>query len=1048
MYHKISGIDTNTDGGVSAIELDSHADSPVVGKHARIIRHTGNEVKVSGFSNELGNPLTAEIVDAAFCYDCEYTGETYLMIIRNAIYLRKMITNLIPPFMMRMAGLEINECPKFLAKRPTLEHHSIYFPDEELRIPLKIHGIISYLPVRSPSEDELTSLSTMLELTPQSSAWDPHDETYQVQEDSMLSFEGEIKDPPKRKFIVSSVISRAVDPVTFGEDVTRRASEMGISQHRIYSIKTANGSKSLIKPADLAKVWNIGLETARRTLQVTTRLCPRNVEDITLNRRYSVNDRMLRYKRLDAPIFMDTMYASKRAGKSFRGFTCVQVFASEFGWVRADPMRLESDLHKSLKSLFKEVGVPSKLIADGARAQVQGRSRQICEEAHCKLIELEKNTPASNRAERYIQLLKNGSKTDMIRANSPMIFWDFCIERRARIENALAKNNHLLKGSVPHSVISGEVTDISNICNFGWNEWIKFRKPGEKYPYPTEWLGRCLGPAHNKGNEMSQSVLTEAGEVLPIQTLRKLTEAEVNNPNEKERRKRMDEFVFSKYGDARNVPDNWVARRRRPGDPVQHEDNELETTPNEAYQDNSGDSISQPEVDSIPDLDLFINAEVLLPQDGEHMRAARVIGRATNEDGLPIGEYNVNPVLNSRVYDVMFPDGAIHQYSANVIAENLYNQVDEEGFRYTIMDEIVDHKRGPSALDEEDAFTVDKYGRRKRKLTTQGWDFLVNWKDGTQSWVPLRDLKESNPIETAEYACMRGIDKEPAFIWWVGYTIKKCDRMIAVINAKLRKKTHKYGIEIPRSVEHAYRIDKEDGSTFWRNAIKKEMTNVIVAFDILEHNEEPPRNLKELGVHLVFDVKMDLTRKARLVADGHKTADPVGSTYAGVVSRESVRIAFTYAALNNLNVWAADIQNAYLTAPTSEGFYITCGAEFGSEAIGKKAIVKRALYGTKSAGRDFRNHLRDCMDHMGYMSCKADPDLWMRISKRSDGRDYYEYILLYVDDCLCVSEFPSESLKKLDKYFPLKAGSVGEPKLYLGAKLSRVDLPNGVNAWA
>ena len=346
LYHKVSVIETDTDNEGSAIELDSHADSPVVGRHAHVIRYTGNEVNVSGFSDELGKPLTAEIVDAALCYDCEYTGETYLMIIRNAIYLRKMSTSLIPPFMMRMAGLEINECPKFLAKKPTVEHHSICFPEQELRIPLKIHGIISYLPVRTPSKEELSSLEVLLELTPQTSVWNPHDDTFQIQEDSMLTFNGELKEPTKRNFIVSSVISRATDPVIFGEDVTRRASEMGFSEHKIYSIKTADGVRSSIKPADLASIWNIGLETARRTLKVTTRLCPRNVDDITLNRRYSVNDRMIRYRRIDAPIFMDTMYASKRAGKSFKGFTCVQVYASEFGWVRADPMRSEAGLHK------------------------------------------------------------------------------------------------------------------------------------------------------------------------------------------------------------------------------------------------------------------------------------------------------------------------------------------------------------------------------------------------------------------------------------------------------------------------------------------------------------------------------------------------------------------------------------------------------------------------------------------------------------------------------------------------------------------------------
>eukprot|EP00957_Ditylum_brightwellii_P067582 5130450-Ditylum_brightwellii.AAC.1 len=74
--------------------------------------------------------------------------------------------------------------------------------------------------------------------------------------------------------------------------------------------------------------------------------------------------------------------------------------------------------------------------------------------------------------------------------------------------------------------------------------------------------------------------------------------------------------------------------------------------------------------------------------------------------------------------------------------------------------------------------------------------------------------------------------------------------------------------------------------------------------------------------HIIFDVKINFTRKARLVLDEHKTPDPVGPLYAGVVSRESARIAFTYAALNNLDVWAADIQHAYLQAPSSQKHYI------------------------------------------------------------------------------------------------------------------------------
>ena len=126
------------------------------------------------------------------------------------------------------------------------------------------------------------------------------------------------------------------------------------------------------------------------------------------------------------------------------------------------------------------------------------------------------------------------------------------------------------------------------------------------------------------------------------------------------------------------------------------------------------------------------------------------------------------------------------------------------------------------------------------------------------------------------------------------------------------------------------------------------------------------------------------------------------STCAGVVSRETVRIAFIYAALLYLDVMTGDIQNAYLTAPISEKYWTICGPELGPELEGCKAIIVRALYGTKTAVEDFRNHLRGCMDMLGYKPCYADPDLWMHDAVNKDGVEYYEFVLLYVDDCLTI----------------------------------------------
>ena len=274
----------DTSDEVSALELDSHADSPVVGKHSLILRRTGKQVKVSGFTDQLGAPIKVDVVDAVVAYDCEYTGKTFMLVLRNALHFPSMDISLIPPFIMRLAGIEVNECPKFLAKSPSIEHHSMYFPDNHLRIPLQLHGIISYLSVRSPSQDELSSCpEPILELTPQRQQWDPHVDTFEQQETSMLNFRGELKEAAPRKFLISSIIQRSLEPSAFCYDLTRRACESGSSCHNIYSLKTANGSTSTLNPNHLADVWGIGMETARRTIKVTTRLCPRNASDISLS---------------------------------------------------------------------------------------------------------------------------------------------------------------------------------------------------------------------------------------------------------------------------------------------------------------------------------------------------------------------------------------------------------------------------------------------------------------------------------------------------------------------------------------------------------------------------------------------------------------------------------------------------------------------------------------------------------------------------------------------------------------------------------------------
>ncbi len=201
------------------------------------------------------------------------------------------------------------------------------------------------------------------------------------------------------------------------------------------------------------------------------------------------------------------------------------------------------------------------------------------------------------------------------------------------------------------------------------------------------------------------------------------------------------------------------------------------------------------------------------------------------------------------------------------------------------------------------------------------------------------------------------------------------------VNSCVCHTSHNYGIELPTSVMHTIDIDCKNKNFFWQDALKKEMGNVCIAFEILGPKKKAPPSWHKASGHIVFDEKMDFTRKARWVKDEHKTPDFPTSSFAGVVSRNSIRISLTHAALLGLPVLSADIRNAYLQAPNSEKHVIICGLEFGIENEGRVGLIRCALYSGKVAGCNFWHPLQDFMGHLGFTSLHTDPDVWFRPSK-------------------------------------------------------------------
>lgn len=178
------------------------------------------------------------------------------------------------------------------------------------------------------------------------------------------------------------------------------------------------------------------------------------------------------------------------------------------------------------------------------------------------------------------------------------------------------------------------------------------------------------------------------------------------------------------------------------------------------------------------------------------------------------------------------------------------------------------------------------------------------------------------------------------------------------------------------------------------------------------------------------------------------TKAPQSLTYSSVVSRESVKIAFLVAALNDLDVMACNIGNAYLNAKCREKIWFVAGPECG-ELRGLPCKLVRALYGLKSSGAAWRAmFLAFIVTQLGFTPTRADADVYIRRNYWNNGIPYYEYLLVYVDDVLVVSHAPANIMKDIGNEFQIKNDEFGPPTAYLGAGVSKVPLSNGEQCWS
>ena len=192
---EVAGVEVGlSDGQTCLTELDSHANMIVLGKHCLILNDSGKTAHVNSFSPQTGSISSVPIVDGACAYDCPRTGKTYLLVMRNGLSIPQNENNLIPPFIMAEAGLDVNPVPKIHCKEPTVEDHSIYDAESGLRISLQLDGIFSKFPTRALSRKEMIDPDSLpiVFLSPDSPVWDPYDASYAQNEAAMTDHRGDI----------------------------------------------------------------------------------------------------------------------------------------------------------------------------------------------------------------------------------------------------------------------------------------------------------------------------------------------------------------------------------------------------------------------------------------------------------------------------------------------------------------------------------------------------------------------------------------------------------------------------------------------------------------------------------------------------------------------------------------------------------------------------------------------------------------------------------------------------------------------------------------
>ena len=665
----------------------------------------------------------------------------------------------------------------------------------------------------------------------------------------------------------------------------------------------------------------------------------------------------------------------------------------------------------TLSDNIRKRGAMDTLISDGGKYEISKRVTDLLRSLFIKDYQSEPYHQHQNKAENRFGLAKRYTNTVMNTSGCPACCWLLCLQYTCVVLNHLASPT--LQGICRVQALEGTTPDISFLLHFSFYEPIYYRidssEPDLNFPSSSnEKKGYWVGFADNQGDSLTWRILTEDTQKIIIRSgVRSALRTTTN------------QCLASSSGEGTTlpfpIPYPQQSSNSLPLDPLDASTPNFEQFVKSQYGEDEDHPIPMTNVD-IPNL--LGRSFLLSPEDNGERYMAKIIDIDDHGQHLE---------------DIKFKLKTSKDQAEEIMS---YNQ---------LMDYIqkgTDAEEDPDSLFKFRDIVAHQGPLESTDPNHKGskYNVMVEWESGEITYEPLALISKDDPITCAVYAKKHDLLDTTGWKHLKRYA-KTSKRLIrAVKQSRIRQvrasARYQHGFQVPRDYNDAMRLDKENGNTHWQDAMDLELTQ-IHEYKVFRdtgkakfHNGKVVTSdgFQKIRVHFVYAVKHDGRFKARLVADGHLTKEPVESIYSGVVSLRSLRMVVFLSQLNNLEIWGADVGNAYLEAYTDEKLCIMAGPEF-KELQGHLLIMAKALYGTRSGGARWHDRLFDIHQELKFKPSKADPDVWMR---PEPGGTCYEYIAVYVDDLAIAAKDPQAFCNELKKKYNLKLKGVGPLEYHLG----------------